>query len=142
MAGEPEGNGGLAGAASGSYRRCTDTPPGNIAAGNAAPDRGMRTHDLHNASPSPPITAGDFVRLRRDEPGEFVTARAGDWGQVARVNRDSTVDLMLAGYCRPRTSPQPRANAIPLSIVERCDAFGRVDTTAPRRRAWGTGDAD
>lgn len=76
-------------------------------------------------SPARPLAAGDHVKLRRDEPGEFVTAFAGDWGQVIRVNRDGTVDLMLAGFCRPRTSPRPRALAVPRSIVERCDAFGR-----------------
>lgn len=100
----------------------------------------MRTHDLQDAPPPRPIAIGDFVRLRRDEPGDFVTARAGDWGQVARVNRNATLDLMLAGYCRPRTSPQPRATSIPVSIVERCDAFGRLVAAGPRRRVWGTGD--
>ncbi|WP_203074136.1 hypothetical protein [Falsiroseomonas ponticola] len=96
----------------------------------------MQTHD---AAPARPLAIGDFVRLRRDEPGEFVTARAGDWGQVSRVYRNGTVDLMLAGYCRPRTTPQPRATSIPLSIVERCDAFGRPPPVQPRRRVWGTG---
>lgn len=100
----------------------------------------MQTRDPRDAPPPRPIAIGDFVRLRRDEPGDFVTARAGDWGQVSRVNRDATVDLMLAGYCRPRTTPQPRANAIPLGILERCDAFGRTPSAVPRRRHWGTGE--
>jgi hypothetical protein len=102
----------------------------------------MRIHDTSDRSPSRPIEAGDFVRLRRDEPGDFVTARAGDWGRVTRLNRDSTVDLMLAGYCRPRTTPQPRAQSIPLSIIEPCDAFGRTPLASPRRRVWGSGGPD
>ena len=85
--------------------------------------------------PAHPLASGDFVRLRRDEPGEFVTAFAGDWGQVMRVNRDGTADLMLAGFCRPRTASAPRALSIPLSIIERCDAFGRPQQAA-RRRHW------
>lgn len=102
----------------------------------------MQTRDPRDAPPTRPIAIGDFVRLRRDEPGDFVTTRAGDWGQVARVNRNATVDLMLAGYCRPRTTPQPRATSIPLSIVERCDAFGRPPAATPRRRVWGTGEPE
>jgi hypothetical protein len=82
-----------------------------------------------------PLAAGDFARLRRDEPGDIVTAFAGDWGQVIRVNRNGTADLMLAGYCRPRTASSPRALSIPLSILDRCDAFGRPPS-APRRRVW------
>ncbi|NGM21853.1 hypothetical protein G3576_17650 [Roseomonas stagni] len=100
----------------------------------------MQTRDSRDAPPNRPIATGDFVRLRRNEPGDFVTAHAGDWGLVERVNRNATVDLMLAGYCRPRTSPQPRATSIPLSIVERCDAYGRPPAATPRRRVWGSGD--
>ena len=95
----------------------------------------MRTPFQAEDPPARPLAAGDYARLRRDEPGDIVTAFSGDWGQVSRINRDGTADLMLAGFCRPRTAPSPRALSIPISILERCDGYGRA-TVAPRRRNW------
>jgi hypothetical protein len=78
-----------------------------------------------DSSASPNIGIGDFVRLKRDEPGPLVTAFSGDWGKVLRINSDGSVDLQLAGYSRPRTDPASRAMAVPRGCVEPCDGFGR-----------------
>ncbi len=86
-------------------------------------------------SASRPFAAGDFVKLRRDEPGPIVTAFAGDWGQVSKVNRDGSLDLTFAGYSRPRTASSPRAMGVPGRIVERCDAYGKP-LSEERGRHW------
>ncbi|HEY4253263.1 MAG TPA: hypothetical protein VGM87_18785 [Roseomonas sp.] len=85
----------------------------------------MRIDYSREGFPTPVYEAGDFVRLRRDEEGEVITARAGDWGQVTRVERGS-LDIRFAGHSRPRTSPLPIARDVPAYIVEPCDRRGRV----------------
>ncbi len=80
---------------------------------------------------------GDLVRLTRDEDGPLVTAFAGDWGRVTKVNADGSVDIKLAGYSRAKDAGMIRALSVPRSRVEPCDESGR-----PRLRGtaavWGT----
>jgi hypothetical protein len=80
---------------------------------------------------------GDLVRLRRDEDGPIVTAFAGEWGRVTRVNPDGSLEIKFAGYSRPKDATMVRAVAVARSRVEPCDDFGR-----PRMRGtaavWGT----
>ncbi|MGG5809542.1 hypothetical protein [Falsiroseomonas sp. CW058] len=85
----------------------------------------MRSPSDPGVSAARGLAPGDLVRLRRDEPGPLVTAFAGDWGKVLQVNWDGTLDLLLAGYCRPRTDPTDRALSVPRACLEPCDSFGR-----------------
>ncbi len=70
------------------------------------------------------IEVGDLVRMRRDEGGEFVSARAGEWGEVTRTG-SGHLDLLLAGFSRPRTADIPVARGISIHLVEPCDRSGR-----------------
>lgn len=88
----------------------------------------MRVTYLADGTPVPVFEPGDLVRLLRDEPGEVVTARAGDWGEVLRSGGAAGLDIRLAGFSRPRTSDLPLATGIPASLVVPCDRLGvRVD---------------
>ncbi|HYZ32021.1 MAG TPA: hypothetical protein VE684_07020 [Crenalkalicoccus sp.] len=84
----------------------------------------MRITYTESGLPLPVYEPGDFVRLRRDEAGPIVLARAGDWGQVIAV-RGAMMDLRLAGHCRPRTTALPLALDIPWGLVEPCDRRGQ-----------------
>jgi len=81
-----------------------------------------------------PIQVGDLVRMRRNEEGEFVTARAGEWGEVIGASGDQ-IDLRFAGYSRPKTTDLPVARGIPTRLVEPCDRHGRATTPVPGLRA-------
>jgi len=83
----------------------------------------MRIDYSNRGNPMPIYEVGDFVRLRRDEPGPVVTAREGDWGRVARVSQRG-VDVQLAGYCRPRDARVTIANSLPRWLLLPCDERG------------------
>ncbi len=84
----------------------------------------MRIAYLPDGSPLPLFEAGDMVRPTRDEPGEAVTARPGDWGEVQRNAGTEGIDICLAGYSRPRRADLPVATRIPASILVPCDRAG------------------
>lgn len=85
----------------------------------------MRISYRPDGSPLPIYEVGDFVRFVRDEDGPFVTARAGDWGEVVRVaGRD--IDIRLAGYSRPRTTDLPMARHVAQMCVAPCDRRGQL----------------
>lgn len=84
----------------------------------------MRITYLQDGTPVPVFEAGDFVRLLRDEPGDPVTARAGEWGKVVRNAGPAGIDVRLAGFSRPRTTELPMATGIPASILAPCDRRG------------------
>jgi hypothetical protein len=69
--------------------------------------------------------AGDLVRLKRNEDGPMITAFAGDWGRVMRVNPDGSLDIKFAGYSRAKDADMVRATAVSRSRVEPCDQHGR-----------------
>jgi hypothetical protein len=79
----------------------------------------------HDAAgrPQPRYETGDLVRFRQDEIGPVVTAFAGEWGKVQRVE-DGALDIQLAGYGRPRTAPLAMAVRVPARCVEPCDFRG------------------
>jgi len=83
----------------------------------------MRIEYLADGSPRPIYEVGDFVRFVRDEEGPIVTARAGEWGEVMRV-QGARIDIRLAGYCRPRTTDLPMARDVPRHCVSPCDRGG------------------
>jgi hypothetical protein len=97
----------------------------------------MRIEYSREGYATPVYEAGDYVRLKRDEEGEIITAQAGDWGQVMRVAQGS-LDIRFAGHSRPRTSHMPMGRDIPAWLVEPCDRQGRTMTLQrdlDRRRA-------
>jgi hypothetical protein len=83
----------------------------------------MRMDYTVRGEPRPIYEVGDFVRLKRDEPGPVVTARAGDWGRVTRVSPRG-VDVMLAGYCRPANARVSVATGLPVWMLAPCDTRG------------------
>ena len=79
---------------------------------------------LKEGTPVPVFEPGDFVRLLRDEPGDPVTARAGEWGEVVRNAGQAGIDVRLAGFPRPCTTELAMATAIPARILVPCDRRG------------------
>jgi hypothetical protein len=77
-----------------------------------------------DGTPVPVYEPGDFVRLLRDEPGQPVTAHAGEWGEVIRNRGAGGVDVRLAGHSRPRTATLGVASGLPSYILEPCDRRG------------------
>lgn len=69
--------------------------------------------------PIPILEVGDLVRLTRDEAGPDPTALAGEWGRIRRITDRGGLEIVLAGYSRPRgvslamVSDFPATNAIP-----------------------------
>ena len=84
----------------------------------------MKMEYLSDGTPRPVFEVGDFVRFVRNEDGPIVTATAGDWGEVVRVER-SGVDIRLAGYCRPRTTDMPMARHVARYCLWPCDRSGQ-----------------
>jgi hypothetical protein len=80
---------------------------------------------------------GDLVRLKRDEDGPLVTAFAGDWGRVMRINPDGSLDIKFAGYSRAKDAGMVRAMAVSRSRVEPCDQQGRP-LLRGRSAVWDT----
>jgi hypothetical protein len=80
---------------------------------------------------------GDLVRLCRDEDGPLVTAFAGDWGRVLRVNPDGSLDIKFAGCSRAKDAGMVRAMAVSRSRVEPCDQQGRP-LLRGRAAVWDT----
>ncbi|WP_198372969.1 hypothetical protein [Roseomonas rosulenta] len=96
----------------------------------------MRITYLADGTPVPDFERGDLVRLLRDEPGEPVTAQAGEWGMVLRNRGAGGVDVRLAGHSRPRTAPMPVAIGLPPSLLVPCDRHGlRIDLQRDLRQA-------
>jgi hypothetical protein len=96
----------------------------------------MRITYLADGTAVPVYEAGDLVRLLRDEPGELVTARAGEWGMVVRNRGSGGIDVRLAGHSRPRTTRMPVASGLPPSLLAPCDRLGlRIDLQRDLRQA-------
>lgn len=96
----------------------------------------MRIAYLPDGTPMPVFEPGDLVRLIRDEPGDVVTARAGEWGEVLRNGGAEGLDIRFAGYSRPRTTDLPVALNVPSSRVVPCDRRGlRIELQRDFRQA-------
>jgi hypothetical protein len=96
----------------------------------------MRITYLADGTPSPIYEPGDMVRLLRDEPGEIVTAHAGEWGVVVRNRGAGGVDVRLAGFSRPRTADLVIASGLPPSLLVPCDRQGlRLELQRDLRQA-------
>jgi len=78
---------------------------------------------------------GDLVVLLVDEPGDFGTAKAGDWGKVTAVDAAGRLTITLAGFSLPTSAPLRGISDISPRIVMPCDARGKPQ--APRGRPHG-----
>lgn len=90
--------------------------------------------------PIPILEVGDLVRLTRDEPGPMPTAQAGEWGKIRRISDRGTLDIVLAGYSRPRGVALALVSDFPATNVIPCDHRG-VALELPKFANWRKGEA-
>lgn len=75
---------------------------------------------------------GDLVVMLVKEPGDFSTAKAGDWGKVTAVDSSGRLTITLAGYSLPHSAPLRSISDISQRIVMPCDARGKPQAPPPR----------
>jgi hypothetical protein len=81
--------------------------------------------DFHaDGRPIPILEVGDLVRLTRAEAGLDPTALAGEWGRIRRITERGGMEIVLAGYSRPRGVALAMASDIPATNVIPCDHRG------------------
>lgn len=90
--------------------------------------------------PIPILEVGDLVRLIRDEYGPSPTAQAGEWGKIRAITGRGTLDIVLAGYSRPRGVALSMVSDIPVTNVVPCDHRG-VALELPKWANWRKGEA-
>lgn len=90
--------------------------------------------------PMPILEVGDLVRLTRAEAGPSPTAQAGEWGKIRRISDKGTLDIMLAGYSRPRGVALAMVSDFPASNVIPCDHRG-VALELAKWENWRRGEA-
>jgi hypothetical protein len=83
----------------------------------------MRLEVGLHATPRLIFEVGDYVRMRRDEPGAVVTAREGEWGRVRRVG-PAGIDVVFAGHSRPAHAALSVGTGLPAWVLEPCDRRG------------------
>ena len=74
--------------------------------------------------PIPILEVGDLVRLTRDEAGPDPTALAGEWGRIRRITDRGGLEIVLAGYSRPRGVALALVSDFPATNVIPCDHRG------------------
>jgi hypothetical protein len=74
--------------------------------------------------PIPILEVGDLVRLTRDEAGPDPTALAGEWGRIRRITDRGGLEIVLAGYSRPRGVALAMVSDFPATNVIPCDHRG------------------
>lgn len=90
--------------------------------------------------PIPILEVGDLVRLTRDEAGPTPTAQAGEWGKIRRISDRGTLDIVLAGYSRPRGVALALVSDFPAINVIPCDHRG-VALELPKWSNWRKAEA-
>jgi hypothetical protein len=90
--------------------------------------------------PMPILEVGDLVRLTRAEAGPSPTAQAGEWGKIRRISDKGTLDIMLAGYSRPRGVALAMVSDFPATNVIPCD-HGGVALELAKWENWRRGEA-
>ena len=88
----------------------------------------------------PILEVGDLVRLTRAEAGPTPTAQAGEWGRIRRITERGALDIVLAGYSRPRGVALAMASDIPATNVIPCDHRG-LALELPKWSNWRKGQA-
>ena len=89
--------------------------------------------------PIPILEVGDLVRLTRAEAGPTPTAQAGEWGKIRRITEKGSLDIMLAGYSRPRGVALALVSDFPATNVIPCDHRG-VALELPSWSNWRKAD--
>jgi hypothetical protein len=74
--------------------------------------------------PIPILEVGDLARLTRAVAGPLPTAQAGEWRKIRRITEKSSLDIMLAGYSRPRGVALALVSDFPATNVIPCDHRG------------------
>ena len=81
--------------------------------------------DFHpDGRPIPILEVGDLVRLTRAEAGPAPTALAGEWGKIRRITERGSLDILFAGYSRPRGVALASVSDFPTTNVIPCDHRG------------------
>ena len=93
-----------------------------------------------DGTPIPILEVGDLVRLIRNEGGPTPAAQAGEWGKIRQVTGRGTLDIVLAGYSRPRGVALSMVSDIPVTNVVPCDHRG-VALELPKFANWRKADA-
>ncbi|MFM7610157.1 MAG: hypothetical protein ACKO9A_14985 [Alphaproteobacteria bacterium] len=75
------------------------------------------------------------MRLVRNEGGPTPSAQAGEWGKILRISRGGALDIVLAGYSRPRGVALSMVSGIPATNVVPCDHRG-VTVELPKWANW------
>jgi hypothetical protein len=88
--------------------------------------------------PIPILEVGDLVRLTRPEAGPVPTAQAGEWGRIRRITERGDLDIMLAGYSRPRGVALALVSDFPAIHVIPCDHRG-LALVLPNWSNWTKG---
>ena len=95
----------------------------------------MKIEYRADGSPMPILEVGDLVRLVRNEGGSSPSAQAEEWGRILRISRGGALDIVLAGYSRPRGVALSNVNGIPATNVVPCDHRG-VALELPKFANW------
>ena len=99
----------------------------------------MKLEYLADGRPIPVFEVGDLVRLTRDEAGPVPTAQAGEWGKIRSISDRGRLDIVLAGFSRPRGVALAMVTDIPATNVIPCDRRG-VALELPKWSNWRKGE--
>ncbi len=100
----------------------------------------MKLEYREDGRPIPILEVGDLVRLTRDEAGPVPTAQAGEWGKIRSISDKGRLDIMLAGFSRPRGVALAMVTDVPATNVIPCDRRG-VALELPKWSNWRKGEA-
>jgi hypothetical protein len=100
----------------------------------------MKLEYREDGRPIPILEVGDLVRLTRAEAGPAPTAQAGEWGKIRSISDKGRLDILLAGFSRPRGVALAMVTDIPATNVIPCDHRG-VALELPKFANWRKGEA-
>ena len=84
----------------------------------------MKLNFHADGRPIPILEVGDLVRLTRAEAGPAPSAQAGEWEKSRRITERGSLDIVFAGYSRPRGATLDMVSDFPAINVIPCDHRG------------------